>query len=58
MSKTVEKFDIIDEIKYLKAKTNRLERYYHSNLKYIKQLYAKIDKLEKMHCGDNNGTDK
>jgi len=42
VSETVE-----EEIKALKTKVNYLERYYHSNLKYIKQLYAEIDKLKK-----------
>jgi hypothetical protein len=35
------------EFRELKAKVNKLERYYHSNYKYIKLLWTKIDELEK-----------
>jgi uncharacterized small protein (DUF1192 family) len=45
-----------EEIKVLKAKSNKLERYYHSNLKYIKDLYAAVDQLKKNH--NHNGNHK
>ena len=39
-------------IKNLKKEVNYLKRYYHSNLKYIKQLWARMDELEKMIRND------
>jgi hypothetical protein len=35
------------ELKLLKSRVSKLERYYHSNLKYIKYLIAEVDELKK-----------
>jgi hypothetical protein len=43
-----------EEIKLLKSRVSRLERYYHSNLKYIKDLYAAVDKLKKNGIKNGN----
>ena len=40
------------ELKLLKSRVSKLERYYHSNLKYIKYLIAEVDELKK------NGSDR
>ena len=54
MSKTVE-----EEIKKLKAEVNYLKRYYHSNLKYIKLLWARMEEFEKENTKiDYTKTDK
>jgi hypothetical protein len=49
-------FDVEEEIKALKTKVNRLERYYHSNLKYIKYLIAEVDQLKKRGNKDDKKT--
>jgi hypothetical protein len=35
------------ELKLIKSRVSKLERYYHSNLKYIKYLIAEVDELKK-----------
>jgi septation ring formation regulator EzrA len=40
------------ELKLIKSRLSKLERYYHSNLKYIKYLIAEVDELKK------NGSDR
>lgn len=53
MTKVVKETDLNFELEKLKSRVSKLERYYHSNLKYIKDLYAKYDALKK---NGNNGT--
>ena len=35
------------ELKLIKSRLSKLERYYHSNLKYIRYLIAEVDELKK-----------
>ena len=51
MTKTAEEIDLKFEIEKMKSRISKLERYYHSNLKYIKYLFAEIDQLKK-DCGN------
>lgn len=52
MTKTAEEIDLRFEIEKMKYRIGKLERYYHSNLKYIKYLFVEIDQLKK-DCGND-----
>ena len=44
--------DVSYEIEKLKAEVNKLRRHCHSNTKYIKYLFAKLDEVKKNGVGN------